>query len=194
MNLKRKTLVWVALASALALATACTNKQGETESPVFLTVDLTDQAGLTNILPARTLTIPTMTVSSHLKNPGSPDTAGFATVQLADYTVTYRRADGATIVPPVQQFSVGQTLLSGGSLSLSDFPVLSQTAMGEAPFDQLLPFNGGIDRETGKDEIDTSFHITFFGSTASGKRVQSDTASGILLFNYSATAPARMAK
>ena len=51
-----------------------------------------------------------------------------------------------------------------------------------------------IDRETGKNEIDTSFHITFFGSTASGKRVQSDTASGILLFNYSATAPARMAK
>ena len=52
MNLNRKSLAaWVALASALTLATACTNKQGETESPVFLTVDLTDQAGLTVIVP-----------------------------------------------------------------------------------------------------------------------------------------------
>ena len=72
--------------------------------------------------------------------------------------------------------------------------MLYASALQETPFDQLLPFNGGIDRETGKDEIDTSFHITFFGTTASGKRVQSDTASGILLFNYSAAAPARMAK
>ena len=99
MNLTRKSLAtWVALASALTLATACTNKQGETEAPVYLTVDLTDQAGLTDILPPRTLTIPSMTITSHLKNPGAPDTAGFATVSVADYTVTYRRADGGTIV------------------------------------------------------------------------------------------------
>ena len=48
------------------------------------------------------------------------------------------------------------------------------------PFDQLLPFNGGIDRETGETEIDTTFDITFFGTTVSGHRVQSETASGIL--------------
>ncbi len=182
MNLKRKTLAWVALASALTLATACTNKQGETESPVFLTVDLTDQAGLTNIIPARTLTIPTMTVSSHLKNPSAPDTAGFATVQLADYTVTYRRADGGTIVPPVQQFAVGQTLLSGGSVVLSDFPVLSQTAMAEGPLRPAAAFNGGFDRETGKTEIRMYYDIVFFGQTVSGFRVQSETATGIRVF------------
>ena len=182
MNLTRKTLVWVALASALTLATACTNKQGETEAPVFLTVDLTDQAGLTNIIPTRTLTIPTMTIASHLKNPGAPDTAGFATVTLSDYTVTYRRADGGTIVPPVQQFAVGQTLLSGGSLSLSDFPVLSQSAMAEGPFDQLLPLNGGIDRETGNTEIRMFYDVVFFGQTVSGFRVQSETATGIRVF------------
>src|SRR5262249_20573970 len=105
MNLNRKSLpAWIALAAALALATACTTKQAETEAPGYLTADLTDQAGLTDIIPARTLTIPTMTVTSHLKNPSAPDTGGFATVNLADYTVTYRRADGGTIVPPVQQF------------------------------------------------------------------------------------------
>src|SRR5262245_16030312 len=139
--MKTKFLTWIALASALALATACTNKQGETEAPVYITVDLTDQAGLTNIIPARTLTIPTMTLQSHLKNPGAPDSGGFATTQLSYYTVTYRRADGGTIVPPVQQFAVGETITAGGSVSLADFPVLSQTAMAETPFDQLLPFN-----------------------------------------------------
>ncbi len=66
--------------------------------------------------------------------------------------------------------------------------------MQQTPFDQLLPFNGGIDRETGRNEIDTAFDITFYGTTVSGKRVQSETASGLLLFNYSATAPARLAK
>ena len=183
MNLNRKSLAaWVALASALTLATACTNKQGETESPVFLTVDLVDQAGLTVIVPDRTLTIPTITISSHLKNPSSPDTAQFATVQLADYTVTYRRADGGTIVPPVQQFAVGETVLSGGSVTLSDFPVLSQSAMAGAPFDQLLPFNGGIDRETGNTEIRMFYDVVFYGHTVSGFRVQSETATGLRVF------------
>ncbi|HEY1250502.1 MAG TPA: hypothetical protein VGH97_04885 [Thermoanaerobaculia bacterium] len=180
--MKTKFLAWIALASALALATACTNKQGETEAPVYVTVDLTDQAGLTNIVPARTLTIPTMTLQSHLKNPGAPDSAGFATVQLADYTVTYRRADGGTIVPPVQQFAVGETLTSGGSVTLNDFPLLSQSAMAGTPFDQLLPFNGGIDRETGNTEIRMYYDVVFYGQTVSGFRVQSETATGIRIF------------
>jgi hypothetical protein len=180
--MKTKFLTFIALASALALATACTNKQGETEAPVYITVDLTDQQGLSIIVPARTLTIPTVTLESHLKNPGSPDTAGFATTQLNYYTVTYRRADGGTIVPPVQQFAVGQTIDAGGTLAINDFPVLTQTAMAGTPFDQLLPFNGGIDRETGNTEIRMYYDVVFYGSTVSGFRVQSETATGIRIF------------
>ena len=71
---------------------------------------------------------------------------------------------------------------------MSNFPVLYEPALQQSPFDQLLPFNGGIDRETGRDEIDTAFNITFFGRTVSGKRVQSQTSSGILIFRYSAVA------
>jgi hypothetical protein len=76
---------------------------------------------------------------------------------------------------------------SGGTATLSNFPVLPASAIQAPPFDQLLPFNGGFDRETGKTEIDTSFQISFFGHTASGQRVQSETATGLLLFNFSAT-------
>jgi hypothetical protein len=180
MNLKTKSLTWLALVAAATLATACTNKQGESEAPVYITVDLTDQAGLTNIVPARTLTIPTMTLNSHLKNPASPDTGGFATTEVNYYTVTYRRADGGTLVPPVQQFAVGQSMTSTGSLSLSEFPVLSQSAMEGTPFDQLL--NGGIDRETGNTEIRMYYDVVFYGTTVSGFRVQSETATGIRVF------------
>jgi hypothetical protein len=88
----------------------------------------------------------------------------------------------------VQTFGAGILVPSGGSSTLSNFPVLTQAAVTGTPFDQLLPFNGGIDRQTGRDEIDTAFDITFFGTTVSGHRVQSQTASGILIFRYTPVA------
>jgi len=182
--MRKAFLFAMGAATLLAFAGGCSNKQGTTEAPVFLTVDLTDQAGLTNINPARTITIPTMNVTSHLKDPASVDTAGFSNVQLNEYTVTYRRADGGTLVPPVQHFAAGFLVPSGGSSTLSDFPILSQTDVAQTPFDQLYPFNGGIDRQTGSNEIRMFYDVTFFGMTVSGKRVQSETATGVRIFVY----------
>jgi hypothetical protein len=192
--MKKTYLIAVALAGAMAFSTGCSNTTGQSESPVFLTVSIDFQPGFINVAVPAPVQIDTITVASHRKNPDSVDSIGFSDVQLNSYTVTYTRTDGGTLVPPMQTFGCGVLVPHDGTSTLQNFPVLYASALQETPFDQLLPFNGGIDRETGKDEIDTSFHITFYGSTASGKRVQSDTASGILLFNYSATAPARMAK
>lgn len=180
--MKTKLLIGIVLASVLAFGAACTNKQGETEAPVFITVDLPDQQGLTVITPARTITIPTMTLNSHFKSPTATDPQHFADVELNYYTVTYRRADGGTIVPPVQTFAAGGLLPSGGTDTLSDFPILSQSALAGTPFDQLLPFNGGIDRETGNTEIRMFYDITFFGMTVSGMRVQSETVTAVRIF------------
>lgn len=182
--MKTKALAAVALLAVLSAGAGCTNKQGSTEAPVFLTVDLTDQAGLTNINPARTLTIPTMTVHSALKNGSASDPQGFATVQLSQYTVAYRRADGGTIVPPIQTFAAGLLVTSGGSATLTAFPILGQTAIQGSPFAQLLPFNGGVDRETGSTEIRMFYDVTFFGNTVSGQRVQSETATGFRVFIF----------
>ena len=180
--MKVKLLLGIALAATLAVVSGCTNKQSQSESPVSITVDLPNQSGLTVIVPARTLTIPTMTLTSHLKDRTSLDPNHFADVQVGTYTVTYRRADGGTLVPPVQTFAAGGLLPSDGTLTLTDFPVLSQTAMAGTPFDQLLPFNGGIDRETGSTEIRMFYDITFFGTTVSGKRVQSETVTAVRIF------------
>ena len=182
--MKIRLLFTIVAAAAVAFGAGCTNKQGESESPVTVTVDLPDQSGLTNINPARTITIPTITLRSELKNPTATDPNGFANVQVNNYTVTYRRADGGTVVPPVQNFAAGVVLPSGGSVTLSDFPVLSQTALQGTPFDQLFPFNGGIDRETGSNEIRMFYDVTFYGQTVSGHRVQSETATAIRIFVF----------
>src|SRR5215467_12655347 len=181
----KKFLIAVVLV-AVAAAPACTNKQGETEAPVFITVSLQLQPGFVDVGTPAPVQIQTIILNSHLKNSAATDPQGFATPTINTYIVHFRRTDGGTRVPPDQTFGCGITVAAGGTATLSNFPVLPISAIQAAPFDQLLPFNGGVDRETGKTEIQTAFDITFFGSTASGQRVQSETASGILLFVDSA--------
>jgi hypothetical protein len=192
--MKKTFLLAMAMVGAMAFAGGCSNTQGQSESPVFLTVSIDFQPGFINVAIPTPVQIDTITVASKRKNPDSIDTLGFSDVQLNSYTVAFRRTDGGTIVPPVQTFGCGVLVPHDGESTLENFPVLYAPAVQQTPFDQLLPFNGGIDRQTGRDEIDTTFDLTFFGMTVSGKRVQSDTASGILIFRYAATAPARLAK
>jgi len=188
--MKKKALIGIAAAAALAFASGCTNPQGETEAPVFITVNIEFQPGFINVADVAPVQIDTITLASELKDPGATDPQGFADTQINSYTVVYHRTDGGTLVPPAQTFGAGIVVPSGGTATLNNFPVLYAPAVQQSPFDQLLPFNGGIDRETGRDEIDTSFAITFFGTTVSGKRVQSETANGILIFRYSAAGAA----
>jgi hypothetical protein len=184
----------MAALAALTFVGGCSNKQGTTESPVFITVSLDLQPGFINIAVPAPVQLSTITLASHAKDPSSIDTQGFSDVQVNQYTVAFRRTDGGTQVPPLQTFGCGVLVAHEGTATLSNFPILYASALQQSPFDQLLPFNGGIDRETGKAEIDMAFDITFFGMTVSGKRVQSETASGLLTFQYAATAPARSAR
>jgi hypothetical protein len=192
--MKKSILLGMAALAALALVGGCTNKQGTTESPVFITVNIEHQPGFINIANVAPVQIDTITLASHPKDPSSLDTQGFSNVQVNQYTVAYRRTDGGTLVPPLQSFGCGVLVEHDGTATLSNFPVLYASALQGTPFDQLLPFNGGIDRQTGKNEQDMAFDITFYGTTVSGKRVQSETASGLLTFQYAATAPARSAR
>jgi hypothetical protein len=186
--MKRSGLLWAVLLLATGL-TACTNKQGETESPVFITVSLELQPGFVNIQANAPVQIQTINLASRLKNASATDPQGFATIQLNSYRVRYRRTDGGTRVPPDETFGCGISIPSGGTATLNNFPVMAASATQGSPFDQLMPFNGGIDRETNKTEIQMTFDLTFFGVTASGQRVQSETASGILIFQFSGGTP-----
>jgi hypothetical protein len=176
--MKKTLLLAMTMLGALAFAGGCSNTQGQSESPVFLTVNIEFQPGFINVADVVPVQINTITIASKRKNPDSTDTLGYSDVQLNSYTVAFRRTDGGVTVPPVQTFGCGVVVPHDGTATLTNFPVLYAPAV----------------RQTGRDEIDTAFDMTFYGMTVSGKRVQSDTASGILIFRYSATAPARLAK
>jgi hypothetical protein len=180
--MKNRALILSALL-VIAATPACTNKEGETEAPVFITVSIDLQPGFIDVGAPAPVQVQTMTLESHLKNPTQTDPQGFADTQISSYTVRFRRTDGGTRVPPAKTYGAGILVPSSGTATLSNFPVLDADDLQRSPFDQLLPFNGGVDRETGRTQIGMTFDITFFGQTASGHRVQSQTASGILVFS-----------
>lgn len=175
--MKKRALILAAIL-VIAAAPACTNKEGENEAPVFVTVNLNLQPLSVSISSGLPITVQTMTLESHLKNSSATDPQGFADAQINTYTVTYSRRDGGTRVPPPEQFSAAVLLPSGGTSTLNGFPIMAASTLQRSPFDQLLPFNGGFDRETGLPEIHLFYSITFFGTTASGHRIQSQTATG----------------
>ena len=148
----RKVLLPLLIAG-LPLLAGCSSKQGESESPIFLTVH-----------------------PLHLQD-----------VNITSYVVTYTRVDGGTKVPPPETFGGAQGVVpSGGTVTLNNFPGMYAYAVQQSPFDQLLPYNGGFDQETGNTEIDTRFTFVFYGETVSGTRIQSEPASVPLIFYYSA--------
>jgi hypothetical protein len=188
--MKKKPWVPLVIAAVLALP-ACTNRQGETEADVFITVDIQLQPGFIDVSVVKPIQIPTMVLTSHLKNPAQTDPQGFADTLCESYSVHYHRTDGGTRVPSDKTFGCGVRIPSSGTSTLNNFPILAASDLQAAPFDQLLAFNGGVDRETGKAEIDMAFDITFFGHTVAGQRVQSSTATGLLAFTNSAVTPLR---
>jgi hypothetical protein len=175
--MKKRALIAAALV-LIALAPACTNDEGESEAPVFVTVNLLLQPLSVSASGGLPITIQTITLQSRLKNSSQTDPQGFADTQINSYTVTFSRRDGGTIVPPPEQFSAAVLLPSGGTATLTGFPIMAASSLQRSPFDQLLAFNGGVDRETGLNEIHLFYSITFYGTTASGHRVQSETATG----------------
>ena len=178
----KKTAILAAALLVLAAAPGCTNDEGETEAPVFITVSLELQPGFVNVAIPAPVQVQVIELESRLKNPSQSDPQGFADTQINSYTVRFRRTDGGTRVPPTKTYGAGILVPAGGNATLSNFPILDAGDIQQSPFDQLLPFNGGVDRETGRQQINLAFDITFFGRTVSGHRVQSETASGLLLF------------
>jgi len=177
------------LAAALPFVAGCTNKQGETESPVYLTTNLvtgTPQALTFNVATGAPLQLSSMVVTSHAKSSSVTDPQGFQTVQLTSYVVHFTRLDGGTKVPADETFAVGGTIPLNGSITLSNYPVITPTAAQQSPFDQLFPFNGGIDQETGQPLIHLGITVTFYGETVAGTRVSSSPATIDIFVLFSA--------
>lgn len=173
------------LACVLGVAGCSSNTQGDDASPVFLSVSYQLLPESWNVGGGAPLQIQTTTLTSVLKNPSAGSSA-FLDTRLDDYVVEWRRIDGGSKVPETETFGGNVLVPAGGGSTLNNYEYLTRTALLRPPLDQLLPYNGGIDRETGRSEIRCKATVTYRGRTLSGQPVRGVGSFG-MTFLYSAT-------
>ena len=172
------------LAGVLAVAGCSSNTQGDDASPVYLSAEYTLLPESWNVGSGAPLQLETVQLRSHLKNT-TGGTSSFLDTRLDDYVVEWRRIDGGTKAPEAETFPGNVIVPVGGTSTMSNYPYMTRSALLKAPLDQLLPFNGGIDRETGNSEIRCRATVTYRGRTLSGQPVRGVGTFG-LTFLYSA--------
>lgn len=188
--MKKLFLLCLIAVAALALSVfpgCSTNTQGDSASPVFLFGSFTLMPLSVNVASNAPVQFSTTTLTSRLKNP-SATSLQFLDVQVDQYIVVWSRVDGGTIASHSETFPGNITVPPNGSSTLTNYPYMSADNLIRPPLDQLFPFNGGIDKETGRSEIREAGRVTWWGHTLSGQPVTSDVATFGLIFTYSPTA------
>lgn len=180
----RIPLVAALLAGVLAVAGCSSNTQGDDASPVFLSVNYTLLPESWNVGGGAPLQFQTTALRSVLKNP-TAGSSSFLDTRLEDYVVEWERIDGGTKAPDPETFGGNVLIPVGGTSTLSNYEYMTRTALLRPPLDQLLPFNGGIDRETKRSEIRCRATVTYRGHTLSGQPVRGVGTFG-MTFLYSA--------
>ena len=188
--MKKLTLSFLVATVALAVVAlpgCSTNTQGDSASPVFLVGNFTLLPLTVNVASNAPVQFATTVLSSRLKNP-NVSSLQFLDVQIDGYNVVWSRLDGGTKASPTQTFGGNVIVPPNGSSTLTNYPYMSAGNLILPPLDQLFPFNGGIDKETGRAEIRQVGKVTWYGHTLSGQPVKSDVATFDLIFIYSASA------
>jgi len=191
--MKNRTPLLAALVVGLLAVPGCSsNTQGDEASPVCLSIGYTELPESWNVGSGLPLQLDTTEIRSNLKNP-SGGSSSFLDTRLEDYYVEWERIDGGTKAPGPELF-VGNVLIpAGGTSTLTNYEYMTRSALLMTPLDQLLPFNGGIDRETGKSEIRCRAKVTYRGRTLSGEPVRGVGTFG-MVFLYSAATESVVAR
>jgi hypothetical protein len=170
-------------AALLALPGCSTNSQGDDANPLYLTCDFTLLPAVKHVSDGALLQFQTVTLKSVMKS-ATAATSSMLDTRIDDYVIVWSRLDGGTKVPTTETFAGNVIVPVGGTTTLSNYPFLSISALSLSPFDQLFPYNGGIDRETGKSEIRCAGTVTFRGHTMAGQAVQSVPQAFNMTFLY----------
>lgn len=188
--MKKLTLPIAAAALALAFSAlpgCSTNVQGDSATPVFLFAEFQLLPLSVNVASHAAVQFDTTIVTNRLKNPAVTGTS-FLDVQLEKYTVVWSRLDGGTKASQQEDFPGNVIVPANGTSTLTNYPYMTADGLIRPPLDQLFPFNGGVDKETGRAEIRQAGKVTWYGHTLSGQPVASDVATFGLIFFYSPTA------
>ena len=137
-----------------------------TITPSVSAVDVGSGAGSSQTFGTVNVRAPFLSEDSHM-----PMDNTFRDVLLRSYRVTYARTDGGREVPRSFVKSISGRLSTGAAASLSEFQAFQPGALERAPFTNLLPRNGGRDRETGKPFVEMEVVIEVVGETLSGEQV-----------------------
>ncbi|MEM7583917.1 MAG: hypothetical protein AAF560_11090 [Acidobacteriota bacterium] len=177
-----RSLAKVSLLIAALLLLGCEERTEETDSGgVLIEVEFTSTVLRVGVEENETVTIPTINVTSIVADP-TANTSSLMDVQLRTLEVTFSRADAGTRVPPPFVFNVIGTVPVGGSLTLNNFPIMSNEQTRVPPLSDLLIANGGFDRETGNTTVRLNVNFRAFGTTLGGTSVSSVTRTQTIEF------------
>ena len=139
---------------------------------VLLQVEFVDLPGQVGVNESDTVQVPSIAVNSIVTNPAG-GTSSLMDVLIDVYEVTFVRADTGTRTPPAFIYRRAGTVPVGGTLNLTNFPIMSSEQMRSPPISDLLFENGGIDEETGSSVIKINATFTIYGKTVAGDDVAS---------------------
>lgn len=173
----------LAVLAVTALPGCSTNTQGDSAAPVFLAGDF-QLLPLQKCVDSNTaLQFSTTVLRNRLKNPVTGSTQ-FLDVQIDSYFVVWSRIDGGTTASPTEKFGGNVIVPANGQSTLNNYPYMSADSLIRPPLDQLFPFNGGVDKETGRAEIRQAGKVTWYGHTFSGQAVVSNVATFDMIFLF----------
>jgi len=176
--MKRITSAGILLAAALLLG-SCGGSSAldDSEAAVFITVEIDEYNPDIDICayidpPGQDVFIESMTVTSHAKANGAA-LGSAQDVRLVRWVITPERNDGGSTASPQAIFDQGVIVTAGGSTDLDNWRVYPVEYLSDNPLGYLLPQNGGVDPETGNNNIRQRLVLQMFGETMSGKSVAS---------------------
>lgn len=171
-----KTRMILAAAALAAAVFGCSGELTDSGSPVELVVTNTQNIQQVDLAGGVGCDQSGGTINLQViaKNPNV--TGSFVQVRVTRYRVSYQRTDGGTQVPPTFVRSTDQLISPGGeATSLSSFVILEGDALNMAPFQALLPQNGGRDPVTQRPVVKMDVIVEIFGETLGGDRVYDAT-------------------
>lgn len=166
----------ISLLVALSVLTLSCNEVSRDPSPVELVATTTQDLTILDLAGGLGCdqNLGTITVRAIQKNPDSDST--FLAVDLERMRVSYARTDGGSLTPASFTRTIdGFIEVGGAGATLNNFIVFQQDALTQAPFAALLPANGGIDPETGRQSVNMDVIVEIYGETLSGENVYART-------------------
>ena len=170
-----KTKMLLAVAALTAAVFGCSGELTDSGSPVEFVVTNTQSISQVDLNGGTGCTGTVGTINMRVIPKNSTVTGNFVQVRVTRYRVSYQRTDGGTQVPPTFVRSTDQIIGVGATAALSEFVIVEGDALNMAPFQALLPQNGGRDPVTQRPVVKLDVIVEIFGETLGGDRVYDAT-------------------